>query len=30
VHELEKAAVRASFMNAVMAATQRAEELSKI
>lgn len=30
VHELEKAGVRAAFMNAVLAATVRADELSKL
>jgi hypothetical protein len=29
VHELEKAGVRAAFMNAVVAAANRADELSK-
>ena len=30
VHELEKAGIRAAFMNAVVAATNRANELSKM
>lgn len=30
VHELEKAGVRAAFMNAVFSATQRANELSRL
>ena len=30
VHELERAGVRAAFMNAVYAAAQRADELSKL
>jgi pyrroline-5-carboxylate reductase len=30
VHELEKAGVRAAFINAVYAATLRADELSKM
>ncbi len=30
VHELEKAGVRAAFMNAVVAATERANQLSKM
>lgn len=29
IHELEKAGTRAAFMNAVYAATQRADELAK-
>jgi pyrroline-5-carboxylate reductase len=30
VHELEKAGVRNAFINAVLAATNRADELSKL
>ncbi len=30
VHELEKGGIRAAFMNAVVAATNRADELSKL
>ena len=30
VHELEKAGIRAAFMNAVKAASNRADELSKM
>lgn len=30
VHELERAGVRAAFINAVYAATQRADELAKL
>ena len=30
VHELEKSGIRAAFMNAVVAATNRADELSKL
>jgi len=29
VHELEKAGIRAAFMNAVLAATNRADEMGK-
>lgn len=30
IHELERAGTRAAFMNAVLAATQRADELAKM